>query len=157
MTQLENAIVWLYIKTWGKFGDHVIEEKDLWYFSGSDLETVIMSLAFPRKKEKTERVKALTDLIMEKFEQDSMSFYKWAAEIHQEFIETFPEAVETKQSGKNKFSSNIFLFNSCVVFFLLSGASSFGRFRPRYLKLRTGRPNYQTESLDGFPKLAKKH
>ena len=101
MTKLENALIWLYMKTWGKFGDHVIEENDLWNFSGDDLEKVIMGLAFPRKKEKTDRVKALTDLIMDKFEQDGTAFYEWAVKIHGEFIEDLPKAMETKQNGKN--------------------------------------------------------
>ena len=95
MTKLENALVWLFVKTWGKFGEHVIQEKNLWNFGGDDLETVIMGLAFPRKKEKkTERVQALTDLIMEKFEQDRTAFYEWAAKIHEEAIETLLETVE---------------------------------------------------------------
>ena len=98
MTKLENTLIWLYMKTWGKFGDHVIEE-DLWNFSGDDLEKAIVGLAFPRKKEKTERVKALTDLIMEKFEQDHTAFYQWAAKIHGEFIEDLPKAIEMKQNG----------------------------------------------------------
>ena len=94
MTNLENALVWLYVKTWGKFGEHVIKE-DIWTFSANDLETVIMSLAFPRKKEKTERMKALTDLIMEKFEEGGMdAFRKWAGEIHDQVIETLPETAE---------------------------------------------------------------
>ena len=67
----------------------MIEEKNFWNFGADDLEKVIMSLAFPRKKEKkTERVQALTDFIMEKFEQDRMAFYEWAAKIHEEAIET---------------------------------------------------------------------
>ena len=94
MTNLENALVWLYVKTWGKFGEHVIKE-DIWTFSANDLETVIMSLAFPRKKEKTERMKALTDLIMEKFEEGGIdAFRKWAGEIHDQVIETLPETAE---------------------------------------------------------------
>ena len=52
MTTLENALVWLYVKTWGKFGDHVIEKTDLWKFNGDDLEKAITKLAFPRKNEK---------------------------------------------------------------------------------------------------------
>ena len=94
MTKLENALIWLYVKTWGKFGDHVIQEKGLWNFADDDLESVIMSLSFPRKKEKTERVKALTDLIMEKFEQDGMAFREWVAKIHDEVIETLPQATQ---------------------------------------------------------------
>ena len=47
-------------------------------------------------------------------------------------------------------------FNSCVVFFL-RGAAPFGRFLPRNLELRPGRLNYETESLDGFPRLPNNH
>lgn len=97
MTNLENALMWLYVKTWGKFGDHVIEEMDLWNFSASDLEAAIMGLLLPRTKEKTERVKAFTDLIMNKFEQDEITFYEWVAKIHKEVIETLPETVKQRQ------------------------------------------------------------
>ena len=94
MSKLENALVWVYVKTWGKFGDHVIGEKDLWNFGADDLETAIMTLAFPRKRETTDRYQALTDLIMEKFEQDGMALYEWAAKIHKEAIDTLLETVE---------------------------------------------------------------
>ena len=102
MTKLENALVWLYVKTWGKFGDHVIEQKALWNFGADDLDSVIMGLILPRKKDKTERVKALTDLIMEKFEQGGLTaFREWSGEIHGQIIETLPEAVEQKKYGKH--------------------------------------------------------
>ena len=94
MTKLENALVWLYVKTWGKFGDHVVQEKNLWNFGGDDLETVIMTLAFPRKRDKTEQFQALTDLIMEKFEHDGIALYEWAAKIHKESIDSLLETVE---------------------------------------------------------------
>ena len=81
------------MKTWGKFGDHVIEKTDLWKFNGDVLEKAIMRFTFPRKNEKTERVQALTDLIMEKFEHDGMAFREWAAKVHAEVIETLPETV----------------------------------------------------------------
>ena len=102
MTTLENALVWLYVKTWGKFGDHVIAENDLWNFHDDDLEAAIMGIAYPRKKSKPERVQALTDLIMEKFEQGGMTaFREWSGEIHDQIIETLPEAVEPRKHGKN--------------------------------------------------------
>ena len=53
-----------------------------------------MGIAYPRKKEKTERVKALTDLIMEKFEHDGMAFREWSAKIHDEVIESLLEHAE---------------------------------------------------------------
>ena len=95
MTNLENALVWLYVKTWGKFGDSVIKEKELWTFSADDLRTAFMELAYPRKrkfqeKEKSERVKALADLIMTKFE-DVTAFIEWSVKIHEDNNENLPE------------------------------------------------------------------
>ena len=93
MTKLENALIWLYVKTWGKFGDHIIEQ-DLWKFATRDLEAAIMGLSYPRKrkpdeKEKTERVQALNDLIMSRFEEGGIdAFRKWSGEIHAQVIET---------------------------------------------------------------------
>ena len=83
------------MKTWGKFGEHVTEN-DLWKFTGKDLETAIMGLAYPRKRryneqEKTERIQALNDLIMERFEEGGIdAFRKWSGEIHAQVIETLP-------------------------------------------------------------------
>ena len=81
MTKLENALVWLYVMTWEKFGEHVINEKDLWNFGGDDLEAALMGLAFPRKNEKTERTKELNKLIMEKFESLA-ALHEWASKLH---------------------------------------------------------------------------
>ena len=99
MTKLENALIWLYVKTWGKFGEHVIGEKDLWNFANSDLDTAIMDLTYPRKrkineKEKSERVQALNELVMEKFEGGGLAaFRQWSFEIHDQVIVTLPETV----------------------------------------------------------------
>ena len=101
MTNLENALIWLYVKTWGKYGEHVIEEKDLWKFSMKDLKKAIMSLAYPEKTEKSERVQALNDLIMEKFEKGGRAaFYQWSFEIHDQALETFPGSVSVAQQQR---------------------------------------------------------
>jgi len=59
MTKLENALVWLYVKTWGKFGDHVMDKKDLWNFGADDLDIAIMRIAYPgydiKKKKKKKK------------------------------------------------------------------------------------------------------
>lgn len=99
MTNLENALIWLYVKTWGKFGDHLIQEKQLWHFTASDLETVVMGLILPRAKEKAERVQDFTDLIMEKFDHDGTAFYEWVTGIHKEIIETLPETIEQQEQS----------------------------------------------------------
>ena len=95
MTKLENALIWLYVKTWGKFGDNIIKEKDLWNFDDVHLEKAIMNLAYPRRKENHERIRDLTELIMEKFEYDGLAaFREWSCVIHDQFIESFPRNVE---------------------------------------------------------------
>ena len=92
MTKLENALIWIYVKTWGKYGNHIIVEKDLWNFADGDLETAIMSLAYPRKQERPERIQDLSDLIMEKFEEGGMAaFREWSGRIHDQIIETLPQ------------------------------------------------------------------
>ena len=92
MTKLENALIWLYVKTWGKFGDHMIDEKDLWNFADVHFERAITGLAYPRKKQKPERVKALSDLIMRKFEEGGLAaFRQWSGVIHDQVIESLPQ------------------------------------------------------------------
>ena len=95
MTKLENALVWLYVKTWGEFGNHVIDDEDLWNFGGEDLEAAIMVVAYPRKKERSERVKSLKDLIMEKFEGGGLaSFREWSGQIHDQVIQFIAEMLK---------------------------------------------------------------
>ena len=36
MTKAENALMWLYVKTWGLQGQHVIEKDDIWNFGGAE-------------------------------------------------------------------------------------------------------------------------
>ena len=83
MTKLENALVWLYVMTWEKLGEHVINEKDLWNFGADDLEAALMGLAFPRKNEKTERTRELNKLIMGKFDTGRLAALReWAGNLH---------------------------------------------------------------------------
>jgi len=94
-TKLENAMIWLYVKTWGMQGQHVIEEDVLWNFNGEDLESAIMGIAYPRTKNKVEKkaenkislVEELTDLIMGKFGEDKHAFYAWSRIVHEESLD----------------------------------------------------------------------
>ena len=36
MTKVENALMWLYVKTWGLQGQHVIDKEELWNFGGEE-------------------------------------------------------------------------------------------------------------------------
>ena len=42
MTKLENALMWLYVKTWGLQGQHVIDKNEIWNFGGEDLQEAII-------------------------------------------------------------------------------------------------------------------
>ena len=94
MTKVENALMWLYVKTWGMQGQHVIEQKDLWNFGAEDLETAFIRITYPRKKKMTEKnaeggnkddlVESFRKLIMEKFDEKREDFFKWSQTIHDE-------------------------------------------------------------------------
>ena len=107
MSKLENALVWLYIKTWGKFGDHVINEKHLWKFDAENLKAAIMGLAYPSKKYENELVKALTGLIMEKFEEGGLTdFREWSSEINNQVIATLSKSINIDTVTKQVTTSN---------------------------------------------------
>ena len=85
MTKIENALVWLYMKSWNQFGQHVIDEKSLWNFGGEDLEAALTAVTYARQKGTTELTKELKKLIIERFDND-MAFVKWSQGIHSEVI-----------------------------------------------------------------------
>ena len=46
MTKAENALMWLYVKTWGLQGQHVIDKDEMWNFGGEERGK---NFKFPRK------------------------------------------------------------------------------------------------------------
>ena len=95
MTKIENALMWLYVKTWGPHGQHVIDKNELWNFGGEDLESVIVGLILPRNKtfENNDNVEneenlaeSLQKLIMGKFDNKRTEFYEWAQGIHDQVL-----------------------------------------------------------------------
>ena len=85
MTKIENALVWIYVKSWNQFGQHIIDEKSLWSFGVEDLEAALTAVTYARQKGTTELTKELKKLIMERFDND-MAFVKWSQVIHSEVI-----------------------------------------------------------------------
>ena len=85
MTKIENALLWLYVKSWSRFGQHMIDEKSLWNFGGEDLEAALTAVTYARQKGTTELTKAFKELIMERFD-NNMAFVKWSQGIHSEVI-----------------------------------------------------------------------
>ena len=51
MSKTENALMWLYVKTWKSQGQHIIDRDELWNFGGEDLQEIILAIAYPFKKE----------------------------------------------------------------------------------------------------------
>ena len=95
MTKMENALMWLYAKTWGLQGQHIIDKEELWIFGGEDLMEAIIGLAYPmesKKKAKDEAesnknlVDSLRKLIMGKFDDKTNEFYEWSRTIHAEVV-----------------------------------------------------------------------
>ena len=69
MTNTENALMWLYVKSWGSKAQHVLDDKSLWNFGGEDLEAAIIRTSYPKKKDSTERIHDLTKLINGRFDK----------------------------------------------------------------------------------------
>ena len=86
MTKMENALVWLYVKSWNHFGQHLLDEENLWNFGGEDLEAALTSIAYQRKNNKHERTKELTNLILERFDNNEASFFEWSRRLHNEVL-----------------------------------------------------------------------
>ena len=92
MTKLENAMIWLYVKTWGLQGQHVINEDTLWNFGTEDLELALNKIVYPRKRKKNDEksggeislIEELRKRIMEKFDDDKVKFYEWSQTVHEE-------------------------------------------------------------------------
>ena len=93
MTKIENALMWLYVKSWGVQGQHVIDKDQMWNFGGDDLEEAIMGIAYPRRKKTENRdedennedlVESLRKLILGKFDDKKSEFYEWSQNIHDE-------------------------------------------------------------------------
>ena len=86
MSKLENALVWLYVKTWDLHGQHVLDQFGLWTFATEDLNearVIIMGLANPKQNCGNERVEDLKNLIMGKFENGGLDeFRKWSDSLH---------------------------------------------------------------------------
>ena len=84
MTKIENALVWLYVKSWNHFGQHLLDEENFWIFGGEDLEAALTAVAYQRKTDKTERIKDLKNLIMERFDNNETKFFEWSRSLHNE-------------------------------------------------------------------------
>ena len=93
MTKIENALMWLYVKSWGVQAQHVIDKDQMWNFGGDDLEEAIMGILYPRRKKtenrdedenKEDLVESLRKLILGKFGDKKDEFYKWSQNIHDE-------------------------------------------------------------------------
>ena len=83
ITTTEKALMWLYMKSWGPNGQHVLDDRNLWDFGGEDLEAAIMKIGYPKKKDSTERIDELTKLIIGRFEKIE-DFFLWSKSIHGE-------------------------------------------------------------------------
>ena len=88
MSKLENALLWIYVKTWGLQGQHVVDQHGIWKFARKDLKTAIMRVAYASEESGSELIEDLTALILGRFETGGLDeFYQWSKTIHGEIIE----------------------------------------------------------------------
>ena len=84
MTKIENALVWIYVNSWGKYGQHMLDEETLWNFGGEDLEAALTDLSYENKTDRSERCTELKRLIMERFDNNMSEFGNWSRTVHKE-------------------------------------------------------------------------
>ena len=46
MTKLENAFIWLYVKSWELKGQHVLEQPRLWKFKKNHLKEALAKIVY---------------------------------------------------------------------------------------------------------------
>ena len=60
----EQALVWLYVTTWNKHGEHILDYGDLWTFTDNDMEAALITMAYPKNEDL--KIEELKGIIMEK-------------------------------------------------------------------------------------------
>ena len=83
MTNIENALMWLYVKSWGLKGQLILDVTDLWNFGGEDLEAALFKTSYCKKKDSTERMDDLTNLVIGRFEKID-EYFLWSKSIYSE-------------------------------------------------------------------------
>ena len=93
----EQALVWLYVTTWNKHGEHILDYGDLWTFTDNDMEAALITMAYPKKEDL--KIDELKGIIMERFNNDTFEFYKWSLNISKVAI---AEIKQRKEGTKRK-------------------------------------------------------
>ena len=95
----EKALVWLYVKTWNAYGEHMInydefvsdwlhqdyiDYDELWTFDKKDLDAALVAMLYPGKEEA--QIEELKQMILERFGNDSIKYYEWSLKIRDEMV-----------------------------------------------------------------------
>ena len=118
MSKLENALVWLYVKTWDLHGQHVLDQYGLWTFTTEDFNDAIISLmglTYPKRNDCNGRVEDLKKLIMGRFENGGLDeFRKWSDIVNCPVIENQEDSDNEDLSSLQQFQKNIDKANSKI-------------------------------------------
>ena len=87
MTKIENALAWLYLKSWSNFSQHLLDIPNLWNFGGEDLEAALTELSYENKDHQSERCTQLKIMIMERFDNNMSDFVNWSRTVHKQVRE----------------------------------------------------------------------
>lgn len=93
----ELALVWLYVTTWNKHGEHILDYGDFWTFTDNDMEAALITMAYPKKEDL--KIEELKGIIMGRFNNDTFEFYKWSLNISKVAI---AEIKQRKEGTKRK-------------------------------------------------------
>ena len=86
MTKIENALAWLYVKSWEDFGQHVLDEEELWNFGVTDFQYAFNGVFQQNKNDETQITKELKDLIMARFGNSKPDFFDWSQAIYSQVL-----------------------------------------------------------------------
>ena len=103
----EQALVWLYVTTWNKHGEHILDYGDLWTFTDNDMQTALITMAYPKKEDP--KIEELKGIIMDRFNNDTFEFYKWSLNISKVAIAEIKQRKEGTKRKKEIFNKRNFL------------------------------------------------
>ena len=103
----EQALVWLYVTTWNKHGEHILDYGDLWTFTDNDMEAALITMAYPKKEDP--KIEELKGIIMDRFNNDTFEFYKWSLNISKVAIAEIKQRKEGTKRKKEIFNKRNFL------------------------------------------------
>ena len=85
------ALLWIYCKSWGAHGEHILSLPRVWKFVRDDLREVLFDLSFPDPDE-VPVSNDLMNLLKAKLETEKKDLADWSNTIYKASIEIIPKS-----------------------------------------------------------------